>query len=74
MFISSYTTIYFVAKQYFFECLYFSEYDMRMPLFVYWLRKGPAIKYVGNWWGAGGVTNMLHGLPRGIAPNKQSLS
>ena len=40
MFISSCTTIYF------FECLYFSEYDIRMSLYVYWLKNGPSIEYV----------------------------
>ena len=40
MFISSCTTIYF------FECLYFSEYDIRMSLYVYGLKNGPSIEYV----------------------------
>ena len=48
MFISSYTTIYFFVKNFFFECLYFSEYDIRMFLFVFWLRNRPFIKYVRN--------------------------
>ena len=31
----------------FFECLYFSQYDTRMLLFVFfWLRNRPSIKYV----------------------------
>ena len=47
IFISSYTTIYFFVKKfYFFKCLCFSEYDIRMSLYVFWLRKGPSIKYV----------------------------
>ena len=33
----------------FFECLYFSEYDIGMLLFVFWLRNRPSIKYVRNW-------------------------
>ena len=41
----------FSKEIYFFECLYFSEYDIRMSLYVFWLRKGPSIKYVRNWWG-----------------------
>ena len=39
MFISSYTTIYF------FECLYFSEYGIRMSLHVFLLKKWSSIKY-----------------------------
>ena len=30
MFISYYTTIYFFVNNFYFECLYFSEYDIRM--------------------------------------------
>ena len=44
----------FFRKKYFFECLYFSEYDFGMSLSVYWLRKGPSVKYVRNWWENGG--------------------
>ena len=51
MFISSYTTIYISQRNLFFECLYFSEYDIRMSLYVIWLRKVPSIKYLCNWWG-----------------------
>ena len=39
MFISSYPTIYYFVKNFFFECLYFSEYDIRMFLFVFWSSK-----------------------------------
>ena len=42
-------------KGFFFECLYFSEYDIRMYLFVFWLRHRPSVKYVstqlGEWRG-----------------------
>ena len=48
MFISYYTIIYFFVKNFFFECLYFSEYDIRMFLFVFWLRNRPSIRYVRN--------------------------
>ena len=52
MFSSSYTTIYFFVKKFiFFECLYFSEYNIRISLYVFCLRKGPSVKYVRNWWG-----------------------
>ena len=30
---------------YFFECLYFSECNLRMSLHVFWLKKAPSIKY-----------------------------
>ena len=58
MFISFYTTIYFSWRNLFFECFYFSEYDIRMSLYIFWLRKGPSIKYVHNWWGDGGSSKM----------------
>ena len=47
-FISSSPTIYFFPIIFFFECLclYFSEYDIQMFLFVFWLRNRPSIKYV----------------------------
>ena len=46
MFISYYTIIYFFVKNFFFERLYFSEYNIRMFLFTFWLRNRPSIKYV----------------------------
>ena len=49
MFISSYTTIFFFVKIFFFGCLYFSKYDIRMFLFVFWLRGRPFNKYLRNW-------------------------
>ena len=48
MFISYCTIIYFFVKNFFFERLYFSECDIRMLLFVLWLRNKPSIKYVRN--------------------------
>ena len=48
MFILYYTIIYFFVKIFFYECLYFSEYDIRMFLFVFWLRNRPSIRYVRN--------------------------
>ena len=52
MFISFYTIIYFFVKKiYFVICLYFSEYDIRMSLYVFWLAKRPSIRYVRNWSG-----------------------
>ena len=44
MFVSYCTTIYFFVKNFLFECLYFSEYDIRMFLFVFSLRNRPSIK------------------------------
>ena len=40
----------FRKEIYFFKCLYFSEYDIRMSWCVFWSRKGPSTKYVCNWW------------------------
>ena len=34
---------------FFFECFYFSEYDIRMLLFVFWLRNRPYVTYLRNW-------------------------
>ena len=53
MFISSCTTIPLILsyRNLFFECLYFRKYSIRMYLYVFWLRKGPSIKCVRNWWG-----------------------
>ena len=49
-----YTAIYFFVKKFiFFKCLYFSEYDIRISLYGFWLRKGSPITYVRNWWGMG---------------------
>ena len=48
MFISYYTVIYFLRKEFIFKCLCFSEYDIGMFLFVFWLRNRPSIKYVRN--------------------------
>ena len=44
----------FCKEIHFFECLYFSEYGIRMPLYGFWLRKGPSIMYVRSCWGDGG--------------------
>ena len=46
--------LFFRKVIYFFECLYFSEYNIRMSLYVIWLRKVSSIKYVRNWRGDGG--------------------
>ena len=49
MFISSYTTIYFfVNKKYFFEYLYFSEYDT-------WMSRGHLLSTYATWRGIVGV-------------------
>ena len=44
----------FFRKGFFFECLYFSEYDIWMFLFVFSLRNRPPIKHVRNWRNGGG--------------------
>ena len=48
MFISYYTIIYFFVNNFFFECLYFSECDIQMFLFVFWLIDRLSITYVHN--------------------------
>ena len=65
MFISYYTIIYFFVKNFFFECLYFSEYDIRMFLFVFWLRNRPSIKYVRNQGNGEGSSKMFTDAYRG---------
>ena len=36
-----------------------------MPLYVFWLRKGPSIKYVLNLWGDGGVIQNAYSCVQG---------
>ena len=43
-----YYHLFFRKEIYFFESLYFSDSDIRMPLYVFWLRKRPSITYVRN--------------------------
>ena len=64
MFISSDTTIYFFVKNFFFECFYFSEYNIRMFLFVFWLKNRPSIKYVRNKGNGGRSSKMCTGAYR----------
>ena len=65
MFISSCATIYFFVKNFFFECLYFSEYDTRMFLYAFWLRNRPSINYVRYWGNGGGVMQNVHRCVQG---------
>ena len=51
----------FFSKDFVFECLYFSEYDIRMVLFVFWLRVRPSIKYLNNWGNEAGSSEMCTG-------------
>ena len=58
MFISSYNYYLFFRKKIIFLNVYiFSEYDIRISLYVFWLRMGSSIKYVRNWWGMGVIQN-----------------
>ena len=54
------TPNYFFVKDFFFECLYFCEYNIRMFLFVFWLRNRPSIKCVRTWGNGGGVMQNVH--------------
>ena len=49
----------------FFECVYFSEYDIGMVLFVFWLRNKSSIKYVRNWGNGGDVIKNAHRYVQG---------
>ena len=40
--------LFFRKEIYFSECFYLSEYDIRMSLYGFWLRKGLSIKNVRN--------------------------
>ena len=53
-----------LKKNFFFENLYFSEYDIPMLLFVFWLRNRPSIKYVCNWGNGWGSSEMSTGAYR----------
>ena len=71
MFISYYTIIYFFIKIFFvIKCLYFSEYDIRMFLLVFWLRNRRSIKYVSNWGSGLGISKMFRDAyrRRGVLP------
>ena len=46
----------------------FSEYDIRMRLYVFWLRKGLSVKYVRNWCGDGGNLKCVQG-EEGVTPH-----
>ena len=47
------------------KCLYFSQYGIRMILFVFWLRNRPSIKYVWNWGNRGGHPKCIQVRTRG---------
>ena len=66
MFVSYYTTIYFFVMKFFFECLYFSEYDIRMFLFLLWLRNRPSISTY--------ATGEMEGVqPRGMKNHSEDM-
>ena len=52
--------VYFFVINFFLECLYLSEYDVRMFLFVFWLRSRPSIKYMHNWGNREGVIQNVY--------------
>ena len=53
-------------KEFFFEWLYFSEYDIRMFLFFFWLINRPSIKCVRNWGNGGRSSKMCTSAYRGM--------
>ena len=65
MLILSYINIYFLVNIVFFECLYFSEYDIRMFLFAFWLRNRPFITYLRNRGNGGMSSKMCTGMYNG---------
>ena len=60
-----YSIIYFFLNNSFFECIYFSEYDIFIFLFVFWESNRPSIKYVRNQGNGGGSYKMLTDAYRG---------
>ena len=58
--------VWLLKNLFFFECLYFSEYDIRMLLFVFWLRNRPFIKQVRNWGNGGGVIQNVYRCVQGV--------
>ena len=61
----------FFRKLFFFECSYFSEYDIRMSFFVFWLRGRLFTKYLRNWGNKGVIQNVCRcvQVERGIPPH-----
>ena len=55
----------FRKEIYFFECLYFSEYDIQMSWYVFWLKKGSLIKYARTYWGNGRLSKIRTAAYRG---------
>ena len=64
MFILSFTTIYIIVKNFSSEYLYFSEYSIRIFLFVFWLRNRLTNKYVRNQGNGRGLSKMCTGAYR----------
>ena len=56
--------VWLLKDLFFFECFYFSEYDIRMLLFVFWLRNRPYITYVSNWRNGGEVIKIVYRCPQ----------
>ena len=65
MFISYNTIVYFFGKIFFLEYLHFSVFDVRIFLFVFWLRNRPSMKYICNYENKGGSSKMFTDANRG---------
>ena len=55
----------FFRKDSFFEYLHFSVFDVRIFLFVFWLRNRPSMKYICNYENKGGSSKMFTDANRG---------
>ena len=60
--------LFFFRKEFFFECLYFTEYDIRkffFGFFGFWLKNKPSIKYVSNWGNGMGLNQNVYRCVQG---------
>ena len=67
---SIFVRVWLLKNLFVFECLYFSEYDIRMLLFIFLFKNRPSIKYVCNWGNGGGSSKMCKGTYSGRGVEK----
>ena len=63
--------VWLLKNLFFFECLYFNNYDIRMLLFIFWLRNRLSVKYVSNWGNGRGLSKTCKGAFKGRGVEKQ---